>query len=67
MDGTEIGLTLHVDGYVISGMLISAAQFYRLLIKDFTDSNRLSEQSNPEVAVSFAEFYRPSLEQRETT
>lgn len=65
VDGTEIVLTLHVGSCVLSGMLISAARFYRLLIKDFTDPNRLSEQSNPEAAASFAEFYRPSLESTE--
>jgi hypothetical protein len=62
VDGAEIGLTLHVGGCVVSGMLISMAQFYRLLVKDFTDLNRLTEHSDRDAAASFAEFYRSPLE-----
>lgn len=62
LDTAEIGLTLHVDGCIVSGLLISMAQFFRLLIKDFTDPNRLSEQSNRDAAAGFAEFYRHPLE-----
>ena len=61
-DSAEIGLTLHVKGCLVSGLLISAAQYYRLLVKEFTDLDKLSEQSNREVAASFAQSYRPPLD-----
>lgn len=65
VDTAEIGLTLHVGGCVVSGMLISMAQFYRLLVKDFTDMNRLTEHSDRDVAASFAKFYSFPLENAE--
>lgn len=64
VDSVEIGLTLHVDGSIVSGMLVSNAQFYRLLIKQF-DADDLSEHSNPDIGQSFARFFRPSLENAE--
>ncbi|MGB5796295.1 MAG: hypothetical protein WBH51_10950 [Mycolicibacter algericus] len=65
VDGAEVGLTLYVGGCVVSGMLISIAQFYRLLIKDITDPARASEYSTQDSALAFAEFYRPQLEAAE--
>lgn len=58
--GAEIGITLHIKGCLVSGMLIPIAQYYRLLIRGFTE--RLSEHSSQEAGEGFAEFYRPSLE-----
>jgi hypothetical protein len=64
-DSAEIGLTLHVKGCVVSGVLISGAQYYRLLVKELSDLDRLSEQSNRELAANLVKFYRPSLEMAE--
>ncbi|WP_156690047.1 hypothetical protein [Mycobacterium sp. Marseille-P9652] len=65
VDGAEVGLTLHLKGCVVSGMLISVAQYYRMLVEEFTEPNRSGAQANPEVAASFAKFYRPALEKVE--
>lgn len=67
LETAEIGVTLHVKGCVVSGMLISMVQFYRLLIKDLVDPARLGEQSDLKSAEAFAEFFRPSLQAAEKT
>lgn len=61
VDTAEVGLTLHVKGCIVSGMLISAAQFYRLLVSEFSDPNR----SNGVGATTLADFYRPALQKVE--
>ncbi len=65
VDGAEAGLTLHVKGCVVSGVLISVAQYFRMLVEEFTEPDRPGAQSNPEVAASLAKFYRPALEKVE--
>ncbi|MEE6178302.1 hypothetical protein [Mycobacterium sp. 050134] len=60
VDTAEVGLTLHVKGCVVSGMLISAARYYRLLVDEFSGPNH-----NGEGAAAFADFYRPALEKVE--
>ena len=62
LDKTEIGVTLYVHGCVISGMLISVQQHFKLLIKLLSDATMLSGTSNPEGAALFAEFFQPNLE-----
>lgn len=66
LDTAEIGVTLHVSGAVVSGMLISMTQYYRLLIDQMTDASKLTAQSDFEAAGSFANaFFRPTLEAAE--
>jgi hypothetical protein len=57
LDGTEIGITLHVHGTIVSGLLISNARFYRLLVKSFADRSTESGDSFE----SFAKFYQFTL------
>jgi hypothetical protein len=61
VDAAEIGVTLYMGGSVVSGMLISTAQFYRLLIKTITDESTMSHHSDRAAAQSFADFFRPQL------
>jgi len=60
MEETEIGVTLHVRGSVVSGMLISARRFFKYLVEGLDESTRQNDR--PELGESFADFYRPTLE-----
>lgn len=62
LDSTEIGVTLHVKGMVVSGLLISAHSFFNLMVKELDQA--ADDSPNPEISGAriFANFYRSSLE-----
>lgn len=60
LESVELGVTLHVGGSVVSGMLISITQFYRLLTKQLADAGRT--QARPEdrdTAAAFVDLFQP--------
>lgn len=62
IDNVEVGVTLHVGGSVVSGMLISVAEFYRLLIKQFEDAGGVKEKATRDAAAVFTRLYRPPFD-----
>lgn len=62
LGGTEIGITLHVKGSVISGMLISGQQYFKMLVRQFENVAERVDEGRAAAATGFAEFFRPTLE-----
>ena len=58
LDSAEIGVTLHVKGAVVSGLLISARSYFNLTVRALDEA----AESNPG-AKSFANFFRTTLDQ----
>lgn len=54
LDTVEIGITLHVKGAVVSGMLISARSYFNLLVHELQESNGGS---------FLAEYFEPALQE----
>jgi hypothetical protein len=65
LDTAELGITLHVNGGIISGMLISMTQYFRLLTKAFGNPSNVGKYTDPGAGEPFVEFFRPSLESAE--
>ncbi len=65
LDTTEVGITLHVRGTVISGLLISPRSFYRLLVGRLEKIAEGGEEPTKSGAMGFADFFRMSLEAQE--
>lgn len=65
LDTAEIGVTLHVNGAIVSGMLVSMAQHFRLLTKAFSDPSNAGPYTDPGAGKPFVEFFRPPLEAAE--
>ncbi len=62
IDGPSIGVTLHIKGSIVSGMLISSRLFFKMLVTDIGESAERAEGNDADLARSFADFFRPSLE-----
>lgn len=60
-DTTEIGLTLHVKGAVVSGLAVSGRRFFSLLIHAVEEAR---DRGSVDAAGSqmITDFYRPTLE-----
>jgi len=65
LDETEISVILYVSGVVVSGMLISAQKYYRLLIGGMSDPSRRGERTSAEATQFFADFFKPVLQSLE--
>ncbi|EHB44987.1 hypothetical protein MycrhDRAFT_6664 [Mycolicibacterium rhodesiae JS60] len=66
LDTTEIGVTLHVKGIVVSGLLISGRSYFNLMVRDLEmDADRSADPASSSGARAFADFFRMSLERQE--
>ena len=63
-DTTEIGVTLHVKGAVLSGLLVSSRRFFSLLLRALEQGAETGAGDGGGIRV-FADFYRPTLESLE--
>lgn len=65
LDTTEIGVTLHVKGVVVSGLLISSRSYFNLLVKGLEQTAQNVDPAESGGHLTFAEFFRISLKDQE--
>ena len=61
MDSAEVGVTLHVGGAVVSGLLISPRRYFKLLIHEIESSVATNSEDAAPTVQGFADFFRPTL------
>lgn len=65
LDKSEVGVTVHVKGAVISGLLISGRSFWNLIVKGLEATAEMSEGPKSSGAQLFADFFRINLDRFE--
>lgn len=62
LDTAEVGVTLHVKGAVVSGLMISARMFYKIIVVSLDDSADVNPDPENNGHRMFANFYRTNLD-----
>jgi len=65
LDTTEIGVTLHVKGIVVSGLLISTRSYFNLMVHGLEQAAVDAGPPESNGASAFADFFRMSLTELE--